>query len=87
MMGPTTLREIRAQLCRRLGIADEDLDEWMHRTARKGENAGEPCDAELKRLLKQLDDAVAKAEKEPSRPRRKGSRARTSDLRQTPKTS
>jgi hypothetical protein len=85
MMGPTTLKEIRAQLCQRLGIADEELDAWMHRTAPRRHSSREPSEAELQSLLQQLEDPATKGEKKPSRPGRK--RSGLSDKQRTPKAS
>jgi hypothetical protein len=85
MMGPSTLKEIRAQLCKRLGIADEELDAWMHRTVPRRHSSREPSEAELQSLLQQLEDAATEGEKKPSRRRRKWSGL--SDRQRTPKAS
>jgi hypothetical protein len=85
MMGATTLKEIRAQLCKRLGIADEELDAWMHRTVPQRNSSREPSEADLQSLLQQLEDAATKGEKKPSRPGRKSSGL--SDRQRTPKAS
>jgi hypothetical protein len=87
MMGPTTLKEVRAQLWRRFGIRDKDLDAWMRRIATQRKDSGKPSEVELQSLLQQLEDAVAKAEKEPSQPGRKSPRAPRSGRQRTPKAS
>ncbi len=85
MTGPTTLKEIRAQLCQRLGIADKELDAWMRRTVPQRNLSRESSEAELQSLLQRLQDAATEGEKKPSRPGRK--RSGLSDRQRTPKAS
>jgi hypothetical protein len=87
MIGPTTLKEIRAQLCQRLGVSDEELDVWMRRTIPKPHSSLEPNDGELQSLLQQLEDAATKEEKKPNGPRRKSPRSGLSHRQRTPKAS
>jgi hypothetical protein len=87
MMGPTTLKEIRAQLCKRLGIADEELDAWMRRTVPQRHSSREPREAELQSLLQQLEDTATKEEKKRGRPGRKSSGSALSGRQRTPKAS
>ena len=85
MMGPTTLKEIRAQLCKSLGIADEELDAWMRRTGPQRNSSRKPREADLQSLLQQLESAATDGEKRPSRPAKKSSGLR--DRQRTPKAS
>jgi hypothetical protein len=71
MMGPTTLKEIRAQLCERLDIEDDELDRWMSSRVARQNSSPQASDAKLQSLLQELENAVKKKRQKPRQAGRK----------------
>jgi hypothetical protein len=86
MMGDKSLKEIRADLCEHLGIPDEELNAWMHRTFDQPRPKRKVrAESELQELLRELEAAVATLENKPARAVRKTPKSHAKRRKQTPK--
>ncbi len=79
MTGQKSLKEIRAALCERLGIADKELNAWMDRSFDLPRSKRNARTKASKSLLQGLGEAAAKPEKQSHsvrRTRRSATKAR-----------
>ena len=84
MMGDKSLKEIRAGLCKHLGIEDKDLNAWMDLAFHRPRPRNRVSEGKFQALLQELEDAVSQPKKSPNRAAPKNKRSRVKRRTRTP---